>query len=67
MAKPVRRVMAMGKRATITDLARQAGVSERDCDLIRGAFVYQGFGYDLTDPDIATDDAKGLPYARPGK
>jgi len=38
---------------------RRAGVSERDCELIRGAFVYQGFGYDLTDPNIATDDAEG--------
>jgi len=47
--------------------ARQAGVSERDCELIRGAFVYEGFGYDLTDPNIATDDAKELPYARPRK
>jgi len=26
--------------------ARQAGVSERDCELIRGAFVYEGSGYD---------------------
>jgi serine/threonine-protein kinase HipA len=47
--------------------ARQAGVSERDCELIRGAFVYEGFGYDLTDPNIATDDAEELPYARPRK
>jgi serine/threonine-protein kinase HipA len=39
--------------------ARQAGVSERDCELIRGAFVYEGFGYDLTDPNVATDDAEG--------
>jgi serine/threonine-protein kinase HipA len=39
--------------------ARQAGVSGRDCELIRGAFVYEGFGYDLTDPNIATDDAEG--------
>jgi hypothetical protein len=29
-------------------IARQAGVSERDCELIRSAFVYEGFGYDLT-------------------
>ena len=39
--------------------ARQAGVSERDCELIRGAFVYEGFGYDLTDQKIATDHAEG--------
>ena len=35
---------------------RKAGVSERDCELIRSAFVYEGFGYDLNDPTIATDD-----------
>jgi serine/threonine-protein kinase HipA len=39
--------------------ARQAGVSERDCELIRGAFLYEGFGYELTDPNIETDDAEG--------
>jgi serine/threonine-protein kinase HipA len=39
--------------------ARQSGISERDCELIRGAFVYEGFGYNLTDPNIATDDAEG--------
>jgi len=39
--------------------ARQAGVSERDCEVIRGAFAYEGFGYDLTDPNIATDDPEG--------
>jgi serine/threonine-protein kinase HipA len=44
---------------------RQAGVSERDCELIRGAFVYEGFGYDLTDPNIAADDAEELPSTRP--
>jgi serine/threonine-protein kinase HipA len=46
-------------------IARQAGVSERDCELIRSAFVYEGFGYDLTDPGIVTDDAEELPSARP--
>ena len=40
-------------------LAARRGISERDCELIRGAFVYEGFGYDLTDPNIATDDAEG--------
>jgi serine/threonine-protein kinase HipA len=44
--------------------ARQAGVTERDCELIRSAFVYEGFGYDLNDPQIATDDAEELPTAR---
>ncbi len=45
--------------------ARQVGVSERDCELIRRAFVYEGFGYDLTDPNIATDDVEELRSARP--
>jgi serine/threonine-protein kinase HipA len=30
-------------RATWRDVARRAGVSERDCDLIAGAFAYPGF------------------------
>jgi serine/threonine-protein kinase HipA len=47
--------------------ARQVGVSERDCELIRRAFVYEGFRYDLTDPNIATDDVEELPSARPRK
>jgi serine/threonine-protein kinase HipA len=45
-------------------IARKAGVSERDCELIRSAFVYEGFGYDLTDPNITTDDVEELPSAR---
>lgn len=45
-------------------IARQAGVSARDCELIRSAFVYEGFAYDLTDPKIVTDVEK-LPSARP--
>jgi len=28
-------------------VARREGVSEADCERIRGAFVYEGFGYDL--------------------
>ena len=60
-------VTVLAKGATVAQAARQAGVSERDCELIRGAFVYEGFGYDLTDPNIATDDAEELPYARPRK
>jgi serine/threonine-protein kinase HipA len=43
--------------------ARQAGVSERDCQLIRSAFVYGGFAYDLNDPTIATADPEELPTA----
>lgn len=44
---------------------RKAGVSERDCELIRSAFVYEGFGYDLNDPTIATDDLEELPSTGP--
>jgi serine/threonine-protein kinase HipA len=43
--------------------ARQAGVSERDCQLIRSAFVYEGFAYDLNDRTIATADPEDLPTA----
>ena len=44
--------------------ARQAGVTERDCELIRSAFAYEGFGYNLNDPTIHTDDAEELLTAR---
>ena len=44
--------------------ARQAGVTERDCELIRSAFAYEGFGYDLNDPAIHPDDAEELLTAR---
>jgi serine/threonine-protein kinase HipA len=47
-------------------VCRQVGVSERDCELIRSAFVYEGFGYDLNDPTIATDDPNDLPTMRLG-
>jgi serine/threonine-protein kinase HipA len=43
--------------------ARQAGVSERDCELIHSAFVYEGFAYDLNDPTIATAAPEQLPTA----
>lgn len=33
-------------RSTWRNTARQAGVSETDCDKISGAFVYEGFFYD---------------------
>jgi serine/threonine-protein kinase HipA len=39
--------------------ARQACVS----GLIRSAFVYEGFGFDLNDPMIATHDPEELPTA----
>lgn len=35
--------MEQGVRARWYEVARRAGVSERDCDRIRGAFVYEGF------------------------
>jgi serine/threonine-protein kinase HipA len=34
-------------QATWYNVARNAGVSETDCERIRSAFVYEGFGYDL--------------------
>jgi len=53
-------VDAMAKRVEKTwyETARKVGVSERDCELIRTAFVYPGFHYDLTDPSIATASDK---------
>ncbi len=38
-------------------VARKAGVSETDCERIRGAFVYEGFSYDLAvrDADALND------------
>jgi serine/threonine-protein kinase HipA len=35
--------MAEQVRATWYAIARSAGVSERDCEKIRGAFAYEGF------------------------
>jgi serine/threonine-protein kinase HipA len=41
-------------------VARKAGVSEADCERIRGAFVYEGFGYDLAVRDAdASNDSPG--------
>jgi serine/threonine-protein kinase HipA len=45
-------------------ICRGAGVSDRDCELIRSAFVYEGFAYDLSDPTISTGDPEELPTAR---
>jgi serine/threonine-protein kinase HipA len=49
-----------GMAETITNswytTCRQAGVNERDCERIRSAFVYEGFQYDLSDPNIAKDE-----------
>ncbi|WP_354128999.1 hypothetical protein [Bradyrhizobium sp. i1.15.2] len=58
-----------GMKATIDEawyrVCRHVGVSERDCELIRSAFVYEEFGYNLEDPTIATDDVEELPTIRP--
>jgi serine/threonine-protein kinase HipA len=35
---------------------RDIGVTARDCELIRSAFVYDGFGYDLHDASLRADD-----------
>jgi len=45
-------------------VCRHVGVSERDCELIRSAFLYEGFEYDLSDPTIVTDDQDELPSMR---
>ncbi len=42
-------------------VARKAGVSEADCERIRGAFVYEGFGYDLAVRDA--DASNNSPWA----
>jgi len=39
--------MAARVQTTWYSTARNAGVSTRDCELIRSAFVYEGFGYAL--------------------
>lgn len=36
---------------------KDVGVTERDCELIRSAFVYEGFGYDLHDAQIHSGNA----------
>jgi serine/threonine-protein kinase HipA len=36
-------------KSTWRDVARPAGVSERDCEHIAGAFAYPGFGYKLNE------------------
>lgn len=52
-------------RTTWENVARKAGVTARDCELIRSAFVYEGFGYDLDDPQIATqEEDDGPTYGR---
>jgi serine/threonine-protein kinase HipA len=44
-------------------VARNAGVTEADCERIRGAFVYEGFGYDLeaAQAQRGSDDADPSP------
>jgi hypothetical protein len=39
----------------------KVGVTARDCEIIRGAFVYEGFGYDLDDPQIAAQAGQEVP------
>jgi hypothetical protein len=56
--------MTTAAGSTWYGMARQAGVSESDCELMRSAFVYEGFGYDLNDPQIQTDSAAELPTTR---
>jgi serine/threonine-protein kinase HipA len=57
--------MTSAIQASWYPICRQVGVSERDCELIRSAFGYEGFSYDLSDPTIATDDPDELPSRRP--
>ena len=42
--------MAEQVRASWYPTARRVGVSERDCETIRNAFVYEGWGLDLVSP-----------------
>jgi len=50
-------------------VCRQAGVSERDCELIRSAFVYEGFGYDLAPaappPSPPSPEPEPTPFPAP--
>ena len=51
--------MAAKVQAAWYGIARNVGVNERDCELIRSAFVYEGFGYDL-DASSATPPEQEL-------
>jgi serine/threonine-protein kinase HipA len=57
--------MAAAVKRSWYPVCRHVGVSERDCELIRSAFSYEGFGYDLNDPTIVTDDRDELPSTGP--
>ena len=35
------------------EIARREGVSEKDCETIRGAFAYEGFRLPLVDMDVS--------------
>ena len=45
-------------------VCRHAGVTERDCELIRSAFVYEGFAYDLN--SLSAKPAEPEPAVYPG-
>jgi serine/threonine-protein kinase HipA len=47
-AKPIVSKMAKQVRTTWHKVVRSAGVSERDAEMIKPAFVYEGFGGDPT-------------------
>lgn len=41
---------------------KDVGVTERDCELIRSAFVYKGLGYDLYDTLIQSGNGGETPF-----
>lgn len=53
--------MAARVQANWYSVARNAGVSLRDCELIRSAFVYEGFGYDLQSDASPSDTPMPVP------
>lgn len=48
-------------RSTWESVLRKAGVTAADCERIRSAFVYDGFSYDLDDPQIAAQAGQDVP------
>ena len=57
-AKQIIERMAEVVGETWNGVARQAGVSERDCEIISRAFVYEGFRYDLSDINSVAIESK---------
>lgn len=49
-AKSIMDVMKDRVKVTWYDVARRVGVSERDCERIQSAFVYQGFDLEKVAP-----------------